>query len=76
MITGWLNVLPLAAQQRAVDPADFIVLNRADLAEFGLPVTVALAAVALIGYMFGQRTRTKMMAALDNRRQQELERAA
>jgi diguanylate cyclase (GGDEF)-like protein len=42
----------------------------------GLPVTVALAAVALIGYVFGQRTRSKTVAALDERRQQELERAA
>jgi diguanylate cyclase (GGDEF)-like protein len=42
----------------------------------GLPVTVALAAVALIGYVFGQRTRSKSVAALDERRQQELERAA
>jgi diguanylate cyclase (GGDEF)-like protein len=76
MITGWLNVLLLAAQESTVESADFIVLNRADLAVIGLPVTVALASVALIGYMFGQRTRTKMMAVLDARRQQELERAA
>jgi len=76
MFTDWLDVLLLATHETTLDPADFIVLNRADLAEFGLPVTVALAAVALIGYIFGQRTRTKMMAALDNRRQQELERAA
>jgi diguanylate cyclase (GGDEF)-like protein len=45
-------------------------------ARIGLPVTVALAAVALIGYVFGQRTRSKTVAALDERRQQELERAA
>jgi diguanylate cyclase len=76
MITGWLNMLLLAAVERPFDSADFIVLNRGNLVLIGLPVTVALAAVALIGYMFGQRTRTKMMAALDNRRQQELERAA
>ena len=43
---------------------------------FGLPETVALAAVALIGYLFGQRTRSSMNAQLDQRRQQELERAA
>lgn len=42
----------------------------------GLPVTAALAAVALIGYMFGSRSRSKAVAALDDRRQQELERAA
>ena len=41
----------------------------------GLPVTVALAAVALIGYLFGQRTRSKLNAVVDDRRQQELERA-
>jgi diguanylate cyclase len=76
MITGWLDPLLLATHEQSFDPSDYIMLNRADLAEFGLPVTVALAAIALIGYMFGQRTRTKMMAALDNRRQQELERAS
>jgi diguanylate cyclase (GGDEF)-like protein len=43
--------------------------------QIGLPVTVALAAVALIGYLFGQRTRSTMLAALDERRQQELARA-
>ena len=43
---------------------------------FGLPETVALAAVALIGYLFGQRTRSTINAQLDQRRQQELERAA
>jgi diguanylate cyclase (GGDEF)-like protein len=42
----------------------------------GLPVTVALAAVALIGYLFGQRTRASMAAVVDQRRQQELDRAA
>jgi diguanylate cyclase (GGDEF)-like protein len=42
---------------------------------FGLPVTVALASVALIGYLFGNRTRTKQAAAGDQRRQNELERA-
>jgi diguanylate cyclase len=45
-------------------------------ARYGLPETVALAAVALIGYLFGQRTRSTMHAKLDHRRQQELERAA
>jgi diguanylate cyclase (GGDEF)-like protein len=43
--------------------------------QFGLPETVALAAVALIGYLFGQRTRSTMHAKLDHRRQQELQRA-
>ncbi len=43
--------------------------------QIGLPVTVALAAVALIGYVFGHRTRSKMGAASDERRQQELDRA-
>jgi diguanylate cyclase len=45
-------------------------------AEIGLPVTFALAAVALIGYLFGQRTRATMVKAIDQRRQQELDRAA
>jgi diguanylate cyclase (GGDEF)-like protein len=53
-----------------------LLLSLSTGAQFGLPVTVALAAVALIGYMFGQRTRTAMNAQLDERRQQELERAA
>ncbi len=44
--------------------------------EFGLPVTFALAAVALIGYLFGNRTRTMKAAAIDERRRQELDRAA
>jgi diguanylate cyclase len=43
--------------------------------QIGLPVTVALAAVALIGYVFGQRTRSSAAAMLDERRQQELDRA-
>ncbi len=42
----------------------------------GLPVTFALAAVALIGYLFGNRTRPTKSAAFDERRQQELDRAA
>jgi diguanylate cyclase len=44
--------------------------------EIGLPVTFALAAVALIGYIFGNRTRGIKAAAFDERRQQELDRAA
>jgi diguanylate cyclase len=43
--------------------------------QIGLPVSAGLAAVALIGYLFGQRTRSKMAAATDQRRQQELDRA-
>jgi diguanylate cyclase len=76
MITAWHNIVLMAVLEAKLDPADYIYINRADLAQFGLPVTVALGAVALIGYIFGQRTRTKMMAALDERRQQELDRAA
>jgi diguanylate cyclase len=41
----------------------------------GLPETAALAAVALIGYIFGQRTHKIIARALANRRQRELERA-
>lgn len=44
--------------------------------QFGLPVTVGLGAVALIGYLFGNRTRTKLVQEVDRRRQQELDRAA
>src|SRR3954470_24044145 len=42
---------------------------------FGLPVTFALATIALIGYLFGNRTRA-IKAAFDERRQQEMDRAA
>jgi len=41
----------------------------------GIPETAALAAVALIGYIFGQRTHKIIARALANRRQRELERA-
>jgi diguanylate cyclase len=41
----------------------------------GIPETAALAAVALIGYIFGQRTHRFIARALANRRQRELERA-
>jgi diguanylate cyclase (GGDEF)-like protein len=44
-------------------------------AQIGLPATVALAAVALIGYLFGQRTRATMAAQVDQKRHQELDRA-
>ncbi len=44
--------------------------------EIGLPVTAGLGAVALVGYLFGNRTRTKLTAEIDRRRQQELDRAA
>jgi diguanylate cyclase (GGDEF)-like protein len=42
----------------------------------GLPETAALAAVALIGYLFGQRTHKLIARALASRRQRELDRAA
>jgi diguanylate cyclase len=44
--------------------------------QIGLPVTFALAAVALIGYLFGDRTRSGKTKAFDERRQQEFDRAA
>lgn len=44
--------------------------------QIGLPVTAGLGAVALIGYLFGNRTRTKLVLAVDQQRQQELDRAA
>jgi diguanylate cyclase len=43
--------------------------------DIGLPETAALAAVALIGYLFGHRTRKRELAAFDVERQRELERA-
>ncbi len=43
--------------------------------DIGLPATAALAAVALVGYLFGQRTRNSALAARGDERQQELERA-
>ena len=43
--------------------------------QIGLPVSAGLAAVALIGYLFGNRTRSTKTAAMDERRQQELDRA-
>jgi len=60
MFINWFDVLPLGASNVTL---------------VGLPATVALAAVALIGYLFGNRTRAKMNAAIDERRQQELDRA-
>src|SRR4051794_15264494 len=48
----------------------------ANSVEIGLPVTFALAAVALIGYLFGNRTRSTQARAFDERRQQEFDRAA
>ena len=44
--------------------------------DIGLPETAALAAVALIGYLFGHRTRKNELAAFDAERLRELERAA
>lgn len=44
--------------------------------EVGLPAATALAAVALIGYLFGQRTEHAKQAARNVKRQQELERAS
>src|SRR5690242_3979101 len=43
--------------------------------EIGLPVTFALSTIALIGYLFGNRTRA-IKAEFDERRQQEMDRAA
>jgi diguanylate cyclase (GGDEF)-like protein len=42
----------------------------------GFPITVALAAVALLGYLFGQRTRNANPSAHDSERARELERAS
>lgn len=44
--------------------------------DVGLPATAALAAVALIGYLFGQRTRQSEHASQNVQRQQELQRAS
>src|SRR6266481_4779830 len=52
------------------------LVSIANSVEIGVPVTFGLAAVALIGYLFGNRTRASKAAAFDERRQQELDRAA
>ena len=41
-----------------------------------LPAAAGLAAVALVGYIFGTRTRSRSETEIDGRRQRELERAA
>ncbi len=51
------------------------VLAISNSVEIGLPVTFALATIALIGYLFGNRTRA-IKAEFDERRRQELDRAA
>ncbi|HEX3600056.1 MAG TPA: GGDEF domain-containing protein [Lacipirellulaceae bacterium] len=58
------------------DVCQTLPLAVAGSVEVGLPVSVALAAVALIGYLFGNRTRSKLATEIDGRRQQELDRAA
>ena len=60
MTTVWFAISPFALSNMTL---------------IGLPVTAALGAVALIGYLFGQRTRSSAVATLDERRQQELDRA-
>jgi diguanylate cyclase (GGDEF)-like protein len=58
-------------------PLQSLVLsNLPATVDIGLPTSVALAAVALIGYLFGQRTRKSNLAALNAERQRELERAS
>src|SRR5262249_29381136 len=57
------------------DPSSLIVADLASRFEIGLPETAALAAVALIGYLFGRRTRQQSQGDLDAERQHELERA-
>jgi diguanylate cyclase (GGDEF)-like protein len=52
-----------------------LLASLSDATQIGLPVSAGLAAVALIGYLFGQRTRSSRAAATDERRQQELDRA-
>lgn len=59
-----------------VNDMTMLALASAGTLQIGLPVTVGLGAVALIGYLFGNRTRSKMVAEIDGRRQQELDRAA
>src|SRR3954466_12518499 len=60
-MSAWMCYLPFAIAQSV---------------QVGLPVTFALAAVALIGYLFGNRTRSSKSHAFDERRQQEFDRAA
>jgi len=59
-----------------IDVLEMFALGVSSTTLVGLPATVALAAVALIGYLFGTRTRDKLNAVVDERRQQELDRAA
>jgi diguanylate cyclase len=54
----------------------FAVIEVWGLTLVALPTTAALAAIALIGYVFGTRTRSKAESLNDGRRQRELERAA
>jgi diguanylate cyclase len=58
-----------------IDVHSLVLSNLPAHIEVGLPATAALAAIALIGYLFGQRTRRHELAALDAERQRELERA-
>jgi diguanylate cyclase (GGDEF)-like protein len=51
------------------------LLDISQWTRIGLPISASLAAIALIGYLFGKRTRT-LLAEVDSRRQRELERAA
>jgi diguanylate cyclase (GGDEF)-like protein len=60
MATDWFTMSPFALSSITL---------------IGLPVTAALAAVTLVGYLFGQRTRAKEAVTLDERRQHELDRA-
>jgi diguanylate cyclase len=58
-----------------IDIHSLIMSQLLAVVEVGLPETAALAAVALIGYLFGHRTRKGALAAFDVERQRELERA-
>lgn len=57
-------------------PLNILGTGFANTLEIGLPVSAALGAIALIGYLFGNRTRTQVTAVMNQRRQQELDRAA
>ncbi len=52
------------------------VLEWLERRDSGVPITVALAAVALLGYLFGQRTRSGNPSTHDSERARELERAS
>lgn len=50
-------------------------LNWTDSLQIGLPATAGLASIALVGYLFGKRTRQDNQVDCNSKQQQELEQA-